>query len=231
LTVGDGARLDGEFVYTSSREAQGGGTGSGGLTRRERRAAAGEAGSTTRKPAWLGRVLRLLGLIVLGAFVAWRAPGWLDGLSGEIQANPWKIAGIGLLGMVALPVALFFVLGVVIAVTILLGFLQLGSLSPLVVVLGLVGLGGLVVLFWLTASYIAPLVVGLCTGRWLLTWVASEKASGLVKPLVAGLVLLALLRFVPFLGFLVLLVVLIFGWGAVLVSLWGRARRSAPATV
>ena len=94
-------------------------------------------------------------------------------------------------------------------------------------VLGIAGALGLVLVFWLTAAYLAPLVVGLCTGRWALQRFTAGGAAGLALPLVAGLAVLALLRLVPYLGFLVALLVLLLGWGAVLLWLWRRVRPAA----
>ena len=231
LTIADSARIEGELAYTSSKEARGSGSGSGTLVRKEPAAAGTEAEKATRESTWPKRVFKLLSLVVLGVFLAWWIPGWLNERSGEIQSRPLPLAGIGLLGVAALPVGIVLALVVLVVVAISLGILKLGSLAALATMLGLVGVGLLILLFWLTSSYLAPLLVGLCTGRWVLQRLDADKARGLVLPLVAGLVLLALLRFVPFLGFLVALVVVLLGWGAILVWLWKRFWPAEPAAV
>ncbi len=227
LTIADTARIEGEFEYTSSDEARGGGAASATLTRRQPTSVGSEAGAT-RKPSWPGRLFKWLGLIVLGLLFIWWIPGWLNERSGEIQARPLALAGLGFLGVAALPFAILLMLAVPVMVAFFLGLLKLSGLAALVVVLGLAGMGLLVLVFWLTSSYLAPLLVSLCTGRWALQRFAADKAGGLVLPFVAGLVVLALLRFVPFLGGLVALLVLFLGWGAVLFWLWRRFRPSTP---
>ncbi|MCP4205405.1 MAG: polymer-forming cytoskeletal protein [bacterium] len=229
LTIADTARIDGGLEYTSSNEARGSGVGAGTLTRKEPASAGADAGKAARKPSWPGRLFKWLGLIVLGLLLAWWIPGWLNEWSDEIQSRPLPLAGVGLMGVAALPVGIVLALVVLVVVAIILGFLKLGSLAALALVLGMVGLGLLILLFWLTSSYLAPLLVGLCTGRWVLKRFAADKARGLVLPLVAGLVLLALLRFVPFLGFLVAVMVLLLGWGAILLWLWKRLRPAEAA--
>lgn len=233
LTIADGARIDGELEYVSSREARGGGAGSGALARIEPPAepveAAGDAAPATRRPAWLGRMLRWAGLILLGLLLAWRTPGWLEARSGEIESKPLPLAGVGLVGLAALPVAVGLAFLTLIAVAMLFGTVKLASLAALTTVLGLAALGLVLLLFWLTAAYLAPVLVGLCAGRWALKRVAADRAAGLAAPLVAGLLLLLALRFVPILGFLVALAVLLLGWGAILFWLWQQLRRTPTA--
>ena len=228
LTIADSARIDGELEYTSSNKARGSGAGSGTLTHKEPAAAAAGAVETKRKPSWSGRLFKWLGLIVLGLLLAWWVPGWLNDRSADIRSKPLPLAGIGLMGVAALPVGIVLVFVVLLVLAMILGLLKLGNLAALAMVLGLAGLGLLLLLFWLTTAYLAPLLVGLSTGRWVLerfaVGSAAKTARGLVWPLVAGLVILGLLRFVPFLGFLVALVVLLLGWGAILMWLWNRFR-------
>lgn len=223
LTVTESARLAGELEYTSSAEARGAGAGSDALTRMEPPASPA-AETVKRKPSWPGKLLRWLGLILLGLLLAGLAPGWLEARSEDVRSRPLPTAAIGLLGVAALPVGIGLALVVVAILALLLGLVKLGNVAALALVLGLVTIGALLLAFWLTASYLAPLLVGLSAGRWVLGRVAAERARGLALPLVAGLVLLALLRLVPLLGFLVALGVLLLGWGAVLIWLWRRLR-------
>ncbi len=224
LTVADTARIEGELEYTSTSEARGDGAASARLTRREPASKDEEAGTSS----WQGRLFKWLGLFVLGLLFIWWIPGWLSERSGEIRDKPLALAGIGLLGVAVLPFAIVLALAVPILLANFLGLLKLSGLAALVVVLGIAGALGVVLVFWLTATYLAPLVVGLCTGRWALQRFTSGGAAGLALPLVAGLVALALLRLVPYLGGLVAFLVLLLGWGAVLLWLWRRFRQ--PST-
>lgn len=227
LTVAEGARIDGRLEYASRHEARGPGATSAALTRTD--PAPGSPGSVERRPAWPGRVLRWVGLIVLGLVLAWLVPGWLGARSDEIASRPLLAGGVGLGGAIGLPVAALVVLLGVGLVGAGLGLIRLGNLVGLLIVLGLVAIGLAVLLFWLSAAYLAPLVVGLSTGRWLVGRFDAERARGLVLPMLAGLVLLAVLRFVPFVGGLVALVVVLVGWGAVLLWLGKPLRRRPDA--
>ncbi len=221
LTIADSARIAGSFEYVSSTEARGSGA-TGRLTRREPTPTEAAETEPRRRSEWPGRLFKWLGLIALGLLLAWWFPGWLNDRSGDVQSRPLPLAGLGLLGLAALPVAAMLIFALAVGLAIVLGMLQLGNLAALVLVIGLVDLAFLVLLFWMTAAYLAPLIVGLCSGRWVLKRFAEEKAAGLVLPLIAGLALLAILRYIPWLGFLVGLAVLLLGWGAILVWLWSR---------
>jgi cytoskeletal protein CcmA (bactofilin family) len=227
LTIGEEARIEGSLEYISANEARVDGTTTT-LTRREPHQAA-DSEIVTRKPVWPGRLSKLISLIVLGALLAWRFPSWLGERTREIHSKPLLLVGLGLVGIAGLPVLFFLALSVTILLAFLLGLIKLGSLASLAVVSGLVALGLLALLVWVTLSYIAPLLVGLCTGQWVMRQRA-EKAShagtirGFIPPLVAGLFLLALLRFVPILGTAVTLGMLLIGSGAILFWLWSNVR-------
>ena len=229
LTIADTARIAGGLEYTSSNEARGSGLDAGTLTRKEPASVKVDSGNATRRPSWPGKLFKGLGLIVLGLLLAWWIPEWLNDRSGEISSRPLLLAGVGFIGVAALPVGIVLALVVLVLVAFVLGLLELGSLAALALVLGLVGLALLVLLFWLTSSYLAPILVGLCTGRWVLERFSADRARGLVLPLVAGVAVLALLRFAPFLGLLVALAVLLLGWGAMLLWLWRWARPAKAA--
>ncbi len=224
LTIGDGARIDGRFEYTSPNEASGAGAGSPTLIRVAPAAATAERTEPVRKSPWPGRLFRWVGLALLGLLLAWRTPGWLDRRSTAIEARPMLSAGVGFLGVAALPIGIVMATVAIGLLAALLGLMKLGNLGALVLVLGLVTVALVVLLFWLIASYLAPVVVGLCTGRWMLERIAADRARGLVAPLLAGLVMLGLLRVVPILGTLVALGVVLIGWGATLLWFWKGAR-------
>ena len=225
LTIGEEARIEGRLEYVSANEARGPGTASANLARREPSARPVEAGEAARRSPWPGRLFKWLGLIVLGLLLVWWTPGWLGRRSAEIDGRPLAMAGLGLVGVAALPVGILLAVVALAFVAALLGLVKLGNLAALTLVVGLAAVGLLVLLFWLSSAYLAPVLVGLCAGRWALSRVAADRARGLVLPVVVGLVLLALLRFVPFLGFLVAVAILLLGWGTILVWLWQRLRR------
>jgi hypothetical protein len=229
LTIGAEAVLEGELEYTSDDEARGPGVASATLSRERRTWPDQEAQAANRGSVWTGRLFKWLGLLLLGLLIAWRAPGWLDNRHTEIETAPWALAGIGFVATAALPVVIAILVVVAGLLAALLGALGLGSLAAPVFIVGLVLGILLVLLFWLTVSYLAPVLVGLCAGRWLLGRFAAERAKGLVLPLFAGLLVLGALRIVPFLGFLVLLAVVFLGWGTMLAWLWRRLPRGAAA--
>ena len=227
LTFGDSAEIDGRFEYTSSQEAAGSGAGAGTVEHIARPDAGDAAQGTVRKPAWPGRIQRWIGLIILGLLVTWRAPRWLESRGAQLEARPLLAGGVGFLGVAALPIGAVLLLVAAGLLAALLGLIKLGNLAALTFGVGMIAVCMTLLVFWLTASYLAPLVVGLCTGRWLVGRFAPERAAGLVVPLVAGLVVLALLRFIPLLGALTALVVVLMGWGVVL--LW-LGQQSRPAS-
>jgi len=143
-----------------------------------------------------GLVTLLLGGILLAAF-----PRFTSDLAGEVSTNPLRAGGVGLVGLIGIPIAL-----VLIAITIVgipltfLGFMALGLAIFVSVPLGEYAVGS-----W-ALSYTDV------DNRWL--------------ALLVGVVGVAALSRIPVVGWLVELVVFLLGFGALLWLLYRGFRRN-----
>lgn len=235
LTFGSSAKIEGDLEYTQGREITvPAGVVAGEITRNE--PAAGQAAAprqetTGEKVAkWGINLLRsVITLILIGLFLLWLFPFFMQNLSGKLQSAFWPSLGWGILAYVAF----FFLVLVMIVGTIagglLFGVLTLGGLAGTIVWLGILSLFALIVGFVLVTSFVAKIVFGQALGRWILTRTNPSLAEHRFWPMVVGVVItvaiIALLSFplIPtFLGWLLNFAVILFGLGAL--WLWGRER-------
>lgn len=150
-------------------------------------------------PGWTFGVYGFLVNLALGAVLLLAFPRFSAGVAEHVGADPLRTGGIGLLTLVAVPVAL-----VLVAITIV-GI-------PLAIV------GGL--LFGV-ALWVALVYGRFAVGAWLLSLADVENRWG---ALVLGLVLLGLAARIPWVGGLVDLLVALLGLGAVASLLAARYR-------
>ncbi|MEX0790443.1 MAG: polymer-forming cytoskeletal protein, partial [Actinomycetota bacterium] len=208
VVLEEGARVDGDLVYTSTTRAQvsEGAVVTGRLV--QRRPPENAAGS----PA-LGVLNSVIGALVLGLAVLWLLPPLLPAAAQALRKSPAAVAGGALAGLVLIPVA---------AVGLLAGALFTGvglSLAALIVA----GYGLLLIL--------ANIVTGFALGTVILRKADIDPRTdfrGALFCLLAGVVIIGMLGAVPFLGGVILVLTAFAGFGAGLVAFlrWRRRARS-----
>ena len=212
IVVAPGARLGGNLVYRSREEAEIAPDAEiAGEVRRIEMETGALAGPTWRWlafgiGAWLGVVVAL---ILAGAVVQAAFPGLMGASVATARAKPWQSLGLGFAVLVAVPVSVGILMATVLGIP--LGILVLASY---VVALGL---GLVVAAFW--------------TGGLILRWIGSRQIEPTLGRRIGatalGLILLALVGLVPFIGFLGVIVWLVFGLGALTNEAWARLRTPA----
>ncbi len=131
----------------------------------------------------------LLASLLLGAIVLLAFPGTADRVSATALTEPLRAGGVGLLTLVAVPIALVLVAVTVIGIPITI----VGALLFAVV------------------AWVATVFGRLAVGNWLLTYAnVSNRWAGLV----VGFLVVAAVGYVPFVGGVVDLVVFLLGLGA-----------------
>jgi len=194
LTVASTADIGGNLTYTSENEA-------------DIQSGAKVGGKTThnvpevKKPAPFsdmgGKVLGFLMALVTGIIIILIVPSRSVSIADLIRSKPWASLGWGAVILFATPVAAIMVCFTVIGIPV-----------------GLIALA-----LYAIAIYISQVFVGLFVGRWIIgRFREAESRAIMVGALALGLVILSLLRLIPYLGFWVGLAVALFGLGAVLVS-------------
>lgn len=143
----------------------------------------------------LRRLLWIAALGALGAVLILSFPGFSLGAVRTLGGEPWKALGLGAAVLVGGPVV--------------------AALLIVTVIGSVLGIAGLVVY---ALALLAGFLTGVfCTGDMMLGWLrraapASPGAS--ILALVVGLIVIALVRWIPVLGGLVVFGVLLFGLGA-----------------
>ena len=199
LTIASTANIEGDLTYAGENEAEiQPGAHIGGTTIYEPPAeepagvvAAGIAAAV------MGKVVAFLMILVIGIIIILIMPRRLVSMADSIRTYPLPSLGWGAVILFATPIAAIIVCFTVVGIPIGL------------IALALYGIG----------IYLSHIPVGLLIGRLILRRLTEVESKGLlVGALALGLVILVILRLIPFLGFWVGLATALFGLGAVVVS-------------
>ncbi len=194
LTLTSGANVRGNLTYTSEKAADiRSGASIGGETTHnmpEAEKAAPFAGIG-------GKVVGFLMTLVTGIIIILIATRKSASVADTIRRKPWASLGWGAVILFATPVAAIIACFTVIGIPVAL----------------------IVLVLYAIAIYISQIFVGLFIGRWIIgRFRETDSKAIMIGALAAGLVILTLLRLIPYLGFWIGLAVALFGLGAMLVS-------------
>ncbi len=240
LTFGEKAHVAGSLEYTSSKVVADAARVSAQVTHnlppQDQELSRELARRQSASSYVFDAVRRLIALLLIGLLLAWLAPRWVTAPAEKLLSRPLPSLGIGLVGLVAVPLGWLVALGVVIVVAIIFGLLSLGALTWLTVLAGLPLLGLAFVAILFVVSYLCQAIVAYLGGRWIMgrirpEWnspAARDASSKLYAPLLIGLFILGLLIAVPVAGGLLQFLVVLAGLGAIALVIFGR--RSALQT-
>lgn len=207
LTILPTANIQGNLTYTSKEEADiQSGAQIGGVTTHNLPKVKEERAKVFPFVLFSGiggKVTGFLMALIVGLVIILLAPRRLTSIAESIRTRPGPSAGWGALILFATPIAAIIVCITIIGIP----------------------LGIIVLALWGIAIYLAQIPVGLFIGRWIIGHFRGvESKAIMVGALALGLVILRLLRLIPHLGFFIGLAIILFGLGAVIVSL--RRRRA-----
>jgi hypothetical protein len=178
--------------------------------------------NTTWLTLYLTEALReavTLGLIGLAGLVM--GPRTLQAPIANLRWRPFSSVGIGILTFL-MSFAAFFALFVLLALAVLFFlFLRLGDMAIIsLMAIGALNIGGAST-FYFVAIYLSRVVVCLAIGRVIIWYVLGDDGTARIQyfSLGAGISLLALLVYLPFVGALINLLALAFGLGAIALML------------
>jgi hypothetical protein len=149
-------------------------------------------------------ILVALVIAALGILLLLFVPGPLQIISSTIRQSTLKSGGWGVGSIIVILLLLVFTIG---------SFLGIVLVPVLVVAVAVVGILGCV-----------------ATGLFVGERTISASAGSLIRPFLVGMLILAAIGLIPLVGGLVFLVANLFGFGAVLVSRFGRAQPAASNT-
>ena len=201
LTVAPTANIQGDLTYTSENEADiESGAQVGGATTHnvpEVEEAAEAATAAAIAGIVMGKVVAFLMILVIGIITVLIAPRRMVSMADSIRTRPLPSLGWGAVIVFATPIAAIVVCFTVIGIPV-----------------GLIALA-----LWGIAIYLSQIPVALLIGSLIIRRSSEVESKGLlVGALALGLVILVILRAIPFVGFWVGLATVLFGLGAVVVS-------------
>ncbi|MFZ6030025.1 MAG: hypothetical protein ACOYYS_20105 [Chloroflexota bacterium] len=177
----------------------------------------------------LDALRRLIALLLIGLLIAWLAPRWVTGPAEKLLARPLHSLGIGLVGLVAAPLAWVVALGVVIVLAVIFALLSLGNLTGLTLLTGFPLLGLAFVAFIFAFGYLCQAIIAYLVGRWILNRIRPDWNSKIYAPLLIGLSILGLIFAIPVAGGLLEFLIILAGLGAIVLRLWpGHPAPEAP---
>jgi cytoskeletal protein CcmA (bactofilin family) len=236
LTINPSAKIEGNLAYTSLAEFSiPAGVVTGKVTHTEPVVGPEAVQVAPPTPAqtaakWFLDLLRLVvTLILFGLLLGWLAPMFVKTLAATVQSKPWPSLGWGVIAYAAFFFALLAVVTVMILGGIIFGGLTLSSLSGTIIWVGILMLFALILGFVLATSFLTKIVVGWLGGRWILSRFNPALGEHKVWPLVVGVVIVAVLVSLPFVGWLFSLLMIFAGLGAM--WLWARERMAKPVPV
>ncbi|HSB00011.1 MAG TPA: polymer-forming cytoskeletal protein [Anaerolineales bacterium] len=236
LTIDPSAKIEGDLEYTQTKDLKfPSGVIAGQVTRKApatNQNAPRQETTGEKISKWGVNWLRTaITLILIGLFLLWLFPFFMQGLSGKLQSAPWRSLGWGAVAYAGFFFIVLVTIAVMIAGGLFFGVLTLGGLAGTIVWLGILSLFALILGFVLVTAFVAKIVFGQALGRWILARTNSPLAEHRFWPMVIGVIItvvvIALLSFplIPgLLGGLLNFVVILFGLGAL--WLWGRERRA-----
>lgn len=234
LTIDSSAKIGGDLEYTQTKDLTfPTGVIAGNITRKEPavdRTATRQETTGEKVQKWAVNVLRTsITLVLIGLFLLWLFPSFVQGLSAKLQTAFWPSLGWGIVAYAGFFFMLLLTIVVMVLGGLLFGVLTLGGLAGTIVWLGILALFALIFGFVLLTSFIAKIVFGQALGKWILARLNSPLAAHRLWPMVIGVIItvavIALLSFplIPgFLGWLLNFAVVLCGLGAL--WLWGRER-------
>ena len=194
LTLASTADIGGNLTYTSENEAD---IQSGAQIGGETTHNVPEAKEPAPFSDMGGKVVGFLMTLVTGLIIILIAPRRSASAADSIRNRPWASLGWGAVILFATPLAAIMVCFTVIGVPV-----------------GLIAL-----VLYAIAIYISQIFVGLFIGRRIIgRFREADSKAIMVGALAAGLVIITLLKLIPYLDFWIGLAVVLFGLGAVLVS-------------
>jgi cytoskeletal protein CcmA (bactofilin family) len=226
FTIADSAAVDGNLNYTAPREATIGpqaqlkGKVDYHAPAPKAKGATPAAAKKTALAKVFGRLRHVACVLIVGLATLLILPRWSDAWADTIRTRPLASFASGLAGLAAFIVLLVVAVIAIVFVALALGIASLSELVPMVVVGGIVGYIALILAFWLLVAFLAEAIAGLAVGR---LAIHDEGLTARLGAMVVGVIAIAILLSVPYVGSLLGFVVIMFAIGSICLSLFGPA--------
>jgi cytoskeletal protein CcmA (bactofilin family) len=166
---------------------------------------------------WIHLITRLVSLLLVGALVAWFKPDSVAELSGFIQSKPLPSLGWGALVYFLFPIFMLLLGGAFLLLGGFFGLLSLDLIRNGIFLVGLMAAVVIMVVFVLILTFVTKIAAGYLVGRWIFNKTKPALNEKVIWPVLLGLVIVAVLISLPYLGSLLNLLIAVFGLGAAIV--------------
>ena len=235
LTISKDAKIKGNLEYTQTKDINIPANAVGGkITRKE---PVVDPHEVVVKPTpaqaamtWTFNLLRTIAtLIIFGLLLGWLAPASMKTLVEKVQTKPVASLGWGVVAFAAFFFTIFVIIVVMVIGGLLFGALTLNGISGTIIWIGILTLFVLVLGFLLAAFFLTKIVVAWLGGKLILSRVNPPMAEHKFVPLILGVIILAVLMAIPYIGWVFGLFTVLAGLGALWI--WGsetwQARKTA----
>lgn len=235
FTIGKNAKIGGSLTYTQTKDIEiPEGAVVGEITRKEPVADVNvqytPPTAAQKAATWSLNLLRsIVTLILFGLLLAWIAPKFMKSVMDKLQTTPAASLGWGVVSYAAFFFTLLVIFTAMIVGGVVFGALTLGGVSGAIVWLGILAIFALVVAFGLVTAFLTKIVVAWLGGKWIMGRFNPALADHKFWPLLVGVIIVAILAALPFIGWIFGLAVMFLGLGAL--WLWGRDLWQARKTV
>jgi cytoskeletal protein CcmA (bactofilin family) len=232
FTIAEGAKIKGNLNYTQSKDITIPANAIGGKVTRI--APIVEPVKVQPTPAqlamtWTFNLFRtIITLIIFGLLLGWLAPTFMKSLMEKVQTQPAASFGWGLVTYAAFFFAILVIIVTMVAGGMLFGVLTLGGMSGTIIVVGILAIFALIVGFILVTAFLTKIILAQLSGKLILARFNPALAEHKVWPLVLGVIIVALLIALPFVGWLFGVFVMFVGLGAIWI--WVRELRQTHKT-
>ncbi|MEM7129034.1 MAG: polymer-forming cytoskeletal protein [Chloroflexota bacterium] len=209
LTIGDSASIEGKLTYRSAQPSDITDVAAGGTNfELNPESEFTQAEPTLTDQIWrIGR--RVIALILIGLFLGWLLRRPIQRAANQLDTDLGSSSLWGIITTIVTPFVLFFGLGILILLAVIFGAIQLDLIGEAVMALGVPTLIAIGAGFFAIWGLVSKVIVGYWLGRKM-----SPNSASIWGPLLIGIIIIAILSSIPYLGTLVNIVVAILGLGA-----------------
>ncbi|HEB12776.1 MAG TPA: hypothetical protein ENI11_03765 [Actinobacteria bacterium] len=196
LTVAKQGNIGGDLNYTSSKKAKISPRANiAGETTRRRppKSSSGLTGANRTLLRVLLWLWSLASMLVIGIVLSWLFPGSLRSVEATLAERTWPSLGIGFAALFLTPIAVLIVMFTIIGV-------------PLALI---------VLILYVIAIYISQIYAATAVGSMI---VGKDRWVGLSA--ILGIILLSIVKVIPWIGGLIGFLAVLFGLGAMILSAW-----------
>ncbi len=173
-------------------------------------------------------IVRYVGVLLFGLLLLWLLPRAVQAIGAAVDERPLRSLGmgaLGILGLIAMPIAILLLM---LVLAIPLGLLGFGLLSGFAVFGGIVSLIAFAFAVALFVVFLADAWFGYALGRLILTPVRASWARQPIWALLIGATIVVPLTVIPVVGGAIKFAVILFALGGLIVAI---TRRMRPAVL